>query len=52
MADHCGSYLFVTVRFEVKGGFDSVYLCHCQYCKKDTGSAHAVNLFSQSAKLV
>ena len=26
-------------------------VCHCQYCQKDTGSAHAANLFSQSAKL-
>ena len=52
MADHCGSCLCGTVRFEVKGDFDSFYLCHCQHCQKDTGSAHAANLFSQSAKLV
>jgi hypothetical protein len=52
MADHFGSCLCGTVRFEVKGDFDSFYLCHCQYCQKDTGSAHAANLFSQSAKLI
>lgn len=51
MTDHCGSCLCGTVSFEVKGEFDSFYLCHCQYCQKDTGSAHAANLFSKSAKL-
>jgi hypothetical protein len=51
MADHFGSCLCGTVRFEVKGDFDSFYLCHCQHCRKDTGSAHAANLVSQSAKL-
>ena len=52
MTDHIGSCLCGTVSFEVKGDFDSFYLCHCQHCQKDTGSAHAANLFSQSAKLV
>jgi hypothetical protein len=52
MTDYFGSCLCGTVSFEVKGDFDSFYLCHCQYCQKDTGSAHAANLFSQSAKLV
>ena len=52
MTEHFGSCLCGTVRFEIKGDFDSFYLCHCQYCQKDTGSAHAANLFSQSAKLV
>lgn len=52
MAYHSGSCLCGTVSFEVEGDFDSFYLCHCQYCQKDTGSAHAANLFSQSAKLV
>lgn len=52
MTDHFGSCLCGTVNFEIKGEFDSFYLCHCQRCQKDTGSAHAANLFSQSAKLV
>nr|WP_083003490.1 GFA family protein [Halomonas sp. GT] len=52
MTDYFGSCLCGTVRFEVKGEFDSFYLCHCQHCQKDTGSAHAANLFSSSAKLV
>jgi len=51
MTEHLGSCLCGTVRFKVEGAFDSFYLCHCQHCKKDTGSAHAANLFSQSAKL-
>ena len=52
MADYLGSCLCGTATFEVHGDFDSFYLCHCQHCQKDTGSAHAANLFSQSAKLV
>ncbi len=52
MTDYFGSCLCGVVSFEVKGEFDSFYLCHCQHCQKDTGSAHAANLFSQSAKLV
>lgn len=52
MTDHSGSCLCGTVTFEVKGEFDSFYLCHCQHCQKDTGSAHAANLFSHSARLV
>ena len=51
MTDHAGSCLCGTVKFEVEGDFDSFYLCHCKHCQKDTGSAHAANLFSQSAKL-
>lgn len=52
MTDHFGSCLCGTVRFEVTGDFDSFYLCHCRHCQKDTGSAHAANLFSKSARLV
>lgn len=52
VTDYFGSCLCGVVSFEVKGEFDSFYLCHCQHCQKDTGSAHAANLFSQSAKLV
>ena len=52
MTDHFGSCLCDTVRFQIKGGFDRFYLCHCQHCQKDTGSAHAANLFSSSAELI
>jgi hypothetical protein len=51
MTKHEGSCLCGTVKFEVRGDFESFYLCHCKYCQKDTGSAHAANLFSQSAEL-
>ena len=46
-----GSCLCGDVRFIIEGEFKSFYLCHCNYCRKDTGSAHAANLFSTTAKL-
>lgn|SRR5690554_5741959 len=52
MTDYVGSCLCGAVKFEVHGDFDSFYLCHCRHCQKDTGSAHAANLFSRSARLV
>jgi hypothetical protein len=51
MSEHSGSCLCGTVKFKVIGHFDSFYICHCQYCQKDTGSAYAANLFAQSASL-
>lgn len=51
MAEYLGSCLCGTVSFVIKGEFDSFYVCHCHHCQKDTGSAHAASLFSQSAKL-
>jgi hypothetical protein len=48
---YSGSCLCGAVRFEIDGEFESFYLCHCDYCRKDTGSAHAANLFSSSATL-
>jgi hypothetical protein len=48
---YCGSCLCGAVRFEVEGEFERFYLCHCEYCRKDTGSAHGANLFSSSAVL-
>lgn len=47
-----GSCLCGEVKFEIDGDFESFYLCHCKFCQKDTGSAHASNLFSSTAKLV
>ncbi len=47
-----GSCLCGKVKFEIEGTFESFYLCHCKYCQKDTGSAHAANLFSTTANLV
>lgn len=48
---HQGSCLCGAVRFEVVGSFERFFLCHCEYCRKDTGSAHAANLFSSTAQL-
>jgi hypothetical protein len=48
---HYGSCLCGAVRFEIVGDFERFYLCHCEYCRKDTGSAHAANLFSATATL-
>lgn len=48
---HSGSCLCGAVRFKVAGEFERFYLCHCEYCRKDTGSAHAANLFSSTATL-
>ena len=46
-----GSCLCGTVQFQVSGAFESFFLCHCKRCRKDTGSAHAANLFSSKARL-
>lgn len=48
---HTGSCLCRKVVFEVNGDFDDFFLCHCKWCRKDTGSAHAANLFSTTAKI-
>jgi hypothetical protein len=50
--EHLGSCLCGAVRFKVVGAFERFYLCHCSHCRKDTGSAHAANLFSSRARLV
>lgn len=51
MEVHSGSCLCKKIKYEIIGSFESFFLCHCKYCQKDTGSAHAANLFSQSATL-
>lgn len=48
---HTGSCLCGKVNFEIEGEFEHFFLCHCERCRKDTGSAHAANLFSSNAKL-
>ena len=48
---YAGSCLCGEVRFEIEGEFECFYLCHCEYCRKDSGSAHAANLFSSTAAL-
>jgi hypothetical protein len=48
---HAGSCLCGAVRFAVTGDFERFFLCHCEHCRKDTGSAYAANLFSTTARL-
>ncbi|WP_163714110.1 GFA family protein [Mangrovibacterium lignilyticum] len=48
---HTGSCLCGAVTFEIEGDFQSLFLCHCSRCRKDTGSAHAANLFSTTASI-
>lgn len=48
---HRGSCLCGEVSFEISGEFESFFLCHCIRCRKDSGSAHAANLFSTTAQL-
>lgn len=50
--EHLGSCLCGAVSFKVEGDFDRFFLCHCTHCRKDTGSAHAANLFSSTARIV
>lgn len=46
-----GSCQCKAVQYEISGQFESFFLCHCTRCQKDTGSAHAANLFSQTATI-
>lgn len=48
---HHGTCLCGTVRFRIEGRIERFYLCHCRHCQKDTGSAHAANLFVTDAGL-
>lgn len=41
-----GGCLCGAVKFTVKDQFDSFYFCHCQQCRKFTGSSHASNLLT------
>ncbi len=46
-----GSCLCGEVKYELSGDFQFFYLCHCTRCQKDTGSAHAANLFAKANTL-
>jgi len=48
---HLGSCLCGAIRFKLEGQLERFFLCHCAYCRKDTGSAHAANLFFSIANL-
>lgn len=42
-----GSCLCGAVEYQVKGEAVRFYHCHCQRCRKATGTGHASNLFMQ-----
>ncbi|MEJ8574710.1 GFA family protein [Microbaculum marinum] len=44
-ARYSGSCLCGAVSFEFDGEFERFFLCHCQRCRKGSGTAHAANLF-------
>ena len=46
-----GSCLCGAVQFEISGGFDAFFLCHCARCRKNSGSAHGANLFATTATI-
>ncbi|WP_339773388.1 GFA family protein [uncultured Pseudosulfitobacter sp.] len=46
-----GQCLCGAVTFRISGTFESFFLCHCSRCRKDTGTAHAANLFSSKATI-
>lgn len=46
-----GSCLCGEVKYEVSGKIVGFYLCHCRHCQKDTGSAHAANMFLSNGDL-
>lgn len=48
---HRGSCQCGAVRFAFHGTFERFFLCHCSRCRKDTGSAHAANLFSTTGRI-
>ncbi len=46
-----GSCLCGAVRFQVRGEPQRFYHCHCQRCRKASGTGHASNLFLSNATL-
>jgi hypothetical protein len=46
-----GSCLCARVAFEITGPIEAFHWCHCSRCRKDTGSAHASNLFIRPESL-
>lgn len=51
MEKNIGSCLCQKVQYEVTGDFSGFFLCHCSRCRKETGSAHASNLFIKTGDL-
>lgn len=46
-----GSCLCGSVSFEVIGTCQNFFICHCEFCQKDTGTAFAANLFYHGAQI-
>lgn len=46
-----GSCLCGSVRYEIAGTAPRFYHCHCQRCRKATGTGHASNVILQSTSL-
>ncbi len=46
-----GSCLCGAIKFKIEGDFEHFFLCHCKHCQKDTGSAHAANIFSSNTRV-
>lgn len=42
-----GSCLCGSVQYEIHGEADRFYHCHCQRCRKTTGTGHASNLLAK-----
>ncbi|MHB1098982.1 MAG: GFA family protein [Burkholderiales bacterium] len=47
-----GSCLCGSVRYEASGDPQRFYHCHCQRCRKATGTGHASNIMMTGAKLI
>ena len=46
-----GGCLCGKVSFSIKNAFKQFYFCHCQQCRKITGSDHAANLFAEPGNI-
>jgi len=46
-----GGCLCGETTFQVSGPFYAFHWCHCSRCRKDTGSAHAANLFARPGSI-
>lgn len=46
-----GSCLCGGVRYEIEAKLKNFYFCHCEQCRKLTGSAHAANILAEPADI-
>lgn len=47
-----GSCLCGAVAYEIQTRLKHFYFCHCQQCRKLTGSAHAANILAEPVNIV